>query len=104
MGYPGGGNFRADPAAVIDDFTALGRNIYNKGSASRQIYSMNADVISGNSGGPLIDKSGQVIGVVFAHSVSYQHVGYALTMPQIISQLQHAKQSVEPVGTGSCAE
>jgi len=104
MGYPGGGSFRADPAAVIDNFTALGRNIYNKGSASRQIYSMNADVISGNSGGPLIDKSGQVIGVVFAHSVSYQHVGYALTMPQIISQLQQAKQSVEPVDTGSCAE
>ena len=104
LGYPGGGEFRADPAAIIDSFEATGRNIYNKNSVTREIYSMNADVISGNSGGPLINKNGEVIGVVFAHSVSYQHVGYSLTMPQVISQLQQAKQNIEPVGTGTCAE
>lgn len=104
LGYPGGGEFRADPAAIIDSFEATGRNIYNKNSVTREIYSMNADVISGNSGGPLINKNGEVIGVVFAHSVSYQHVGYSLTIPQVISQLQQAKQNIEPVGTGTCAE
>ena len=104
LGYPGGGNFRADPAAIIDDFTATGRNIYNKGSVTRDIYSMNADVISGNSGGPIINKQGEVIGVVFAHSVSYQHVGYALTMPKVITQLSLAEQNTQPVQTGTCAE
>lgn len=104
LGYPGGGDFRADPAAIIDDFPAKGRNIYNKGSVTRDIYSMNADVISGNSGGPLVNTNGEVIGVVFAHSVSYQHVGYALTMPKVISQLHQAEKNTQPVGTGTCAE
>lgn len=104
LGYPGGGDFHVDPAAIIDAFTATGRNIYNHNTATRQIYSMKADVISGNSGGPLIDKNGTVIGIVFAHSVAYQHIGYALTMPQVIDQLDQAKQNIEPVGTGTCAE
>jgi S1-C subfamily serine protease len=104
LGYPGGGAFKADPAAIIDAFTATGRNIYNQETATREIYSMKADVISGNSGGPLVDKEGQVIGVVFAHSVAYQHVGYALTMPQVIDELGQAKENIEPVGTGSCAQ
>ena len=104
LGYPGGGDFHVDPAAIIDAFTATGRNIYNHNTATRQIYSMKADVISGNSGGPLIDKNGTVIGIVFAHSAAYQHVGYALTMPQVIDQLNQAKQNIEPVGTGTCAE
>ncbi len=104
MGYPGGGDFHVDPAAIIDAFTATGRNIYNHDTTSRQIYSMKADVISGNSGGPLVNQDGVVIGIVFAHSVTYQHVGYALTMPQVLSQLKEAKQNIEPVGTGTCAE
>jgi S1-C subfamily serine protease len=104
LGYPGGGAFKADPAAIIDAFTATGRNIYNQETATREIYSMKADVISGNSGGPLINKNGEVIGVVFAHSVAYQHVGYSLTMPQVINELSQAKTNIEPVGTGSCAQ
>ena len=104
MGYPGGGGFKADPAAIIDSFTAVGKNIYNQDSAEREIYSMHADVISGNSGGPLIDKQGTVIGVVFAHSVTYQHVGYSLTMPQVVSALDNAKSQTQPVGTGSCVQ
>lgn len=104
LGYPGGGNFKADPAAIIDAFAAEGRNIYNQGSATREIYSMKADIISGNSGGPLIDKEGQVIGVVFAHSVTYQHVGYALTMPDVIKELGAAKAANTATGTGTCAQ
>ena len=104
LGYPGGGNFKADPAAIIDAFAAEGRNIYNQGSATREIYSMKADIISGNSGGPLIDKEGQVIGVVFAHSVTYQHVGYALTMPDVIKELGAAKAANTVTGTGTCAQ
>jgi len=104
LGYPGGGAFKADPAAIIDAFTATGRNIYNQETATREIYSMKADVISDNSGGPLINKNGEVIGVIFAHSVAYQHVGYSLTMPQVINELSQAKTNIEPVGTGSCAQ
>jgi len=104
LGYPGGGNFKADPIGIIDAFTAEGKNIYNQDGATREIYSMNADIISGNSGGPVINKNGAVIGIVFAHSVSYQHVGYALTMPQAIAQLNQAAHLHTNVSTGSCAQ
>lgn len=104
LGYPGGGTFHADPAATIDAFTATGRNIYGQESATREIYSLKADVISGNSGGPLINKDGAVIGVVFARSVTYDDVGYALTMSQVVQELNGAKDNTASVGTGNCAE
>lgn len=104
VGYPGGGAFNASSAAVIDSFTASGRNIYGNGSTNREVYEVQADVIPGNSGGPLIDKTGTVIGVIFAESTSYKHVGYALTTPAVISAITQAVRHNQPVGTGKCAE
>ena len=104
VGYPGGGPFKADPAAVIESFTAIGRNIYDQENTSREVYSLKADVIGGNSGGPLVDKDGRVIGIIFAHSTTYEHVGYALTMQQTMDKLTQAEQNRTPVATGSCAQ
>lgn len=104
LGYPGGGAFVADPAAILDQFTATGRNIYNQGSTERDIYEVSADVIPGNSGGPLIDKQGSVIGVIFAESTTYKHVGYALTSSQVVPEINQARAQNRIVSTGSCAE
>jgi S1-C subfamily serine protease len=104
LGYPGGGPFQADPAAVAQEFTALGRNIYGSSNTSRSVYELKADVIPGNSGGPLVDVNGTVIGVVFAQSTAYNHVGYALTTDQVISEINQAQAQDHIVGTGTCAE
>jgi len=104
VGYPGGGPFTAGAAAVLDNFTASGRNIYGGGATNRDVYEIQADVIPGNSGGPLIDKSGTVIGVVFAESTSYEHVGYALQTPAVINEINQAVSRNQPVGSGRCAE
>ncbi|HEX4775100.1 MAG TPA: MarP family serine protease [Candidatus Saccharimonadales bacterium] len=104
LGYPGGGAFNAGQAAVLDEFSAVGRNIYGSGHTVRDVYALKADVIPGNSGGPLVTEDGHVIGVVFAESTSYDHVGYALTTTQISSELKQADKLTRPVGTGSCAE
>jgi S1-C subfamily serine protease len=104
VGYPGGGAFNASSAAVLDSFTASGRNIYGKGNTNREVYEIQADVIPGNSGGPLIDKTGTVIGVIFAESTSYKHVGYALTTPAVTSAIAQAVRHNQPVSTGKCAE
>jgi S1-C subfamily serine protease len=104
LGYPEGGGFTAKPAAILESFTATGRNIYNSGQTKRDIYSLKGDVQQGNSGGPLIDSDGDVIGVVFAKSTSYNNVGYALTMQQIISEFNFVHGSTASVTTGSCAE
>lgn len=104
LGYPGGGGFNPQPAAIMDEFTAEGRNIYGQGSTLRDVYEVKAKIIPGNSGGPLINKSGSVMGVVFAESTSYDRVGYALTMEQVVQEINQAKSRHQAVSTGSCAE
>jgi S1-C subfamily serine protease len=103
LGYPGGGDFTAGPAVVLDSILARGRNIYNQGISVRQVYELTADVAPGNSGGPLITRDGKVVGVVFAESTTYQHIGYALTTPSLQKSIVQASSTNQPVNTGLCA-
>lgn len=104
LGYPGGGNFTAGSAAVMEQINASGRNIYGTGHTLRKVYEVKGQVVPGNSGGPLITKDGSVIGVIFAESTSYDHVGYALTMQKVTAEINQAQGATQPVSTGKCAE
>jgi S1-C subfamily serine protease len=102
LGYPGGGPFDVEAAAILYEQTAVGRNIYDRGLIHRQIYTLQSVVRPGNSGGPLITPDGTVIGVVFAASTTDGHVGYALTSAEVKAEATAAASS-GPVGTGACA-
>lgn len=102
LGYPGGGNLTPNPAIVLNSFRAIGRNIYNQGKTERAVYSVKADIQPGNSGGPLINSEGAVIGLIFAESTTYDNVGYALTMDKVIEGLNLARDRSNTVSTGSC--
>lgn len=104
LGYPGGGEFSAQTAVITAEFMATGRNIYNQSSTTRDVYEVQANIIPGNSGGPLIEQNGLVAGVVFAQSTAYNQVGYALAMQQVASEINQASQQQHAVSTGSCAE
>lgn len=104
LGYPGGGDFTPQPASVIESFKAVGHDIYNRGETIREVYSIKSTVRPGNSGGPLVDREGEVIGVIFAESTTYDDVGYALTMNKVIDNLTAAKTRNQVVTTGSCAQ
>lgn len=104
LGYPGGGNFKADQAVVMQEFNATGSNIYAQGNTNRQVYEIEANIIPGNSGGPLITTNGTVIGVVFAQSTEYNDVGYALVSDPIVNIIHNTTTNSQPVSTGSCAE
>jgi S1-C subfamily serine protease len=88
----------------LDEFLANGSNIYGQGSTQRQIYEIKGSVMPGNSGGPLVMTNGQVIGMVFAQSTSYNHVGYALTMKQVVSEIHQTENNPSPTSTGACVE
>ncbi len=104
LGYPGGGPFTADTATVLDEFLATGRNIYGQGTTTRNVYEIRANIIPGNSGGPLVTENGNVIGIVFAESTTYQHTGYALTTDKVITEIHQATEQNHAVGTGQCSE
>lgn len=104
LGYPSGAGFTARPGVILESFKAEGRNIYNKGQTLREVYSVKTDIEHGNSGGPIIDKDGEVVGVIFAKSINYGQVGYALTMEQVQSDINKARNLEDKVSTSSCAQ
>lgn len=91
IGYPGGAAERVVPAVVDGQVTAEGRDIYNQNLVTRQIFVLQATVRPGNSGGPLIDLKGRVLGMVFATSASDPNQAYALTDEEIQSDIRDAE-------------
>jgi S1-C subfamily serine protease len=102
LGYPNGGPFDAVAAGVLAEFEAQGRDIYGQGLTLRNVYEIQALVRPGNSGGPLVQPNGDVIGVVFSRSTTNSDVGYALTSPGVLSRVVQAESASRTVGTGSC--
>lgn len=102
VGFPGNGPFRADSARIRERVTLRGPDIYREQTVEREVYILRGTVREGNSGGPLITPEGEVVGVVFGAAMDAADTGYALTVEQVLPQLEAAVASVSPVGTGSC--
>jgi S1-C subfamily serine protease len=102
VGYPGGGPLTARAAVVLTELRAIGRNIYGTATTQRNIYEIEGVVRPGNSGGPLIELDGTVIGVVFARSSLNNDIGYALTSTDVRTQTLRAETLDAPVPTGPC--
>lgn len=102
LGYPGGGRYTASAARVRETIDLTGPNIYRDGSVEREVYTVRGQVRSGNSGGPLVDAEGQVLGVVFGAAVTDDDTGYVLTLDEVRSRIGAATASAAPVPTGPC--
>lgn len=104
IGYPGGRGESVSPAVVDGQVQAEGRDIYGQNLVVRQIWIIQAHVLPGNSGGPLVDRGGNVIGVVFATSTSQPNQAYALTNDEVSPDIQKAAGKTQPQPVGQCAE
>ncbi|MCK8432218.1 MarP family serine protease [Streptomyces sp. D2-8] len=102
-GYPQDGDLNLQAATVANRVRARGQNIYNDGTATREIYSIRSTVRPGNSGGPLLTTDGRVFGVVFARSTSDAETGYVLTADEVASDARRASAATAPVDTGEPA-
>jgi len=91
IGYPGGGPEQIGPAIVDGAVEAVGRDIYSNNTVTRQVYVIQGRVRPGNSGGPLVDLQGKVLGIVFATSASDPNQAYALTDDEINSDLNDVR-------------
>ncbi len=101
MGYPGGGGFVATPARIRELIELSGPDIYRTATINREVYTVRASVEQGNSGGPLIDLDGNVLGVVFGAAVDDNDTGFVLTAKEVAAQLAHIGDTA-PVATGAC--
>jgi S1-C subfamily serine protease len=98
-GYPESGPLTAVPGRVGQTASVLSEDSYGRGPVTRRITSFRGTVRRGNSGGPLIDREGRVVGTVFAARTG-SVAGYAIPPEIVADALSKAR---EPVSTGPCA-
>lgn len=103
LGYPLDGPYTASAARVRDRIHLRGPDIYNASTVVRNVYTVRAVVRSGNSGGPLLDGSGEVLGLVFGAAVDNDETGFVLADDEISGQVAAAPNRHSEVDTGSCA-
>jgi S1-C subfamily serine protease len=102
VGYPEDGPFRPDSARVRSRVDARGSDIYGQQEVVREVYALRGRVRPGNSGGPLLALSGEVVGVVFAAAADQPEVGYALTAEEVSEQAASGRSAEGRVDAGRC--
>ena len=102
VGYPKDGPFRLDAARVRGTVNAVGKDIYGGESAEREVLAIFGRVRPGNSGGPLVDPAGAVLGVIFAAAADDPQVGYALTRDEVRAEAEVAASATARVSSQTC--
>ena len=103
LGYPLDGPYTASEARVRDRISLTGPDIYDTSTVNRDVFTLRALVRSGNSGGPLVDDQGRVIGVVFGAAVDESETGFALTAAEVHDEVAAAPNMTRTMATGNCA-
>ncbi|MTD55950.1 MarP family serine protease [Amycolatopsis pithecellobii] len=103
LGYPLDGPYTATAGRIRNEITLQGPDIYDSRTVRRDVFTVRAQVRSGNSGGPLVSPDGDVIGVVFGASVEDADTGFTLTTKQVNPVIEAAPTLSARVSTGSCA-
>ncbi|CAM4047338.1 MarP family serine protease [Tsukamurella strandjordii] len=105
LGYPGGGPLTLSSTRVRNHQTLEGMNVYRDAKVRRDVYLLRGQVRPGNSGGPLLDRDGNVVGVIFGMATNDPDTAYALSAKQIEPALEAAKKpaaAAPGVSTGNC--
>jgi S1-C subfamily serine protease len=101
FGHPGGEALRIAPFEVARAIDATGRDIYGDGTTLRRVLELSASLRPGDSGSPLVDPSGRVVGVAFAIARDRPEVAYALAPIELAPVLAAAGTGRE-VSAGEC--
>jgi hypothetical protein len=100
LGFPQNGPYTVSPARLGGTSTVITQDAYGRGPVERPITSIRALVRPGNSGGPVVDRSGRVLATIFAAATSRRRTGYGVPDTLVRDALQKARGTVD---TGPCA-
>ena len=103
LGYPEDGPYDAQTGRVRSEQRLRSPNIYGDGAVIRDVLSLRGSVRPGNSGGPVVSSGGDVVGVVFAASLTDSDTGYALTAEQVAAAATRGVAATESADTQGCA-
>lgn len=99
LGFPENGPYALSPARLGETRATISEDSYGNGPIERTIVALGGTVRSGNSGGPLVDPRGAVVGTVFAATTTGPNGGFAIPAEQVREALG---QKQEGVDTGPC--
>jgi S1-C subfamily serine protease len=104
FGHPGGGDLRESPVRIAEQIVARGTNISHTAPTEREVYVLAAVTQPGDSGAPVVDTAGRVLGVMFAFDISRRTTAYALTGKELDAVLRPVLAGTAPAarGTGPC--
>jgi S1-C subfamily serine protease len=102
LGYPQDGPYNVQPGRIRAEQRLRSPNIYGEGTVIREVFSLRGLVRPGNSGGPIVSSAGDVVGVVFAASVTDRDTGYAITADQVGRSATIGISNDDEVSTGDC--
>ena len=89
---------------IAEQIVARGTNIEHTAATRRDVFVLAAVTEPGDSGAPIVDQSGNVLGVLFAFDLSRPTTAYALTNTELNAVLDPLllKTHRDPVPTGPC--
>lgn len=102
LGYPQDGPYDVQTGRIRSEQRLRSPNIYGEGTVLRDVYSLRSLIRQGNSGGPIVNSSGKVVGLIFAASVTDKETGYALSAQQIAAGAARGVTSTTEVDTRGC--
>jgi S1-C subfamily serine protease len=101
IGYPENGPLAITPARLGRTGEVTSDDSYGRGPVSRSMTPFRGDVRHGNSGGPVVDRAGDVLTTVFAASQGSGHPE-GLGVPNDVVEAA-LRGRLAPTDTGPCA-
>ena len=108
IGHPGGGPLRSAPIRLVERVTAHGRDLHDSVDTTRKVWFAASKLQTGDSGAPIINNNGSVVGVIFAvaprDASDYERTSYALDRSEIAAFMAEVMAFGDRtvVNTGKC--
>ena len=77
-------------------------DIYGEGKHTRSGMELSADVEAGDSGGPIINAKGQVVGLIFSRSTTQNEISYGISSTEFLKVSQD--YDLSGVSSGECRD